>query len=170
MLLMYGKMASVNPLTGPYRADSSMISGFTIPNELLSELKASIIIPMIRNAFNSENSRPSNLLIHPSVTIFNMDSSSFPSSPRMIHTTTRIRANAMILRICSEAVIYCDTHAVTRFANRAEAQMPAMIEIIEIAWEMKPFLSPCIMAGIRAIKIMASKIFINLLKMIIFAG
>ena len=82
---------------------------------------------------------------------------------------TRISANAIILRICSDAVMYCDIHSVTMFANRAEAQMPATIEMIEIAWEMKPFLSPCIMAGMRAIKIMASKMFINLLKMIIFA-
>ena len=167
---MYGNISSAISLTGSYRAEPSMTSGLTRPIELLSELNASIISPIIRTAFNNEKSRPSSLLIHPSITIFRIDSRSLPRSPRTMKTMTRISANAIILRTCSDAVMYCDTHSVTMFANRAEAQMPAIIEIIEIAWEMKPFLSPCIMAGMRAIKIMASKMFINLLKMIIFAG
>ena len=110
-----------------------MISGFTIPNVVLSELNANINSPMISNAFNSANSSPSNLLIQPSVTILKIDSSSFPRSPRAMKTVTRISVNAIILMISSGAVMYFDTHSTAMFANLADAHMPAMMEMMEIA-------------------------------------
>ena len=125
--------------------------------------------PRMRTVFTSAKTVPRSLFIHPRKAKLRIDSSSLPMSPSARNTAMSISENATILRTCSDAVMYCAIHAVTLPANCADAQIPTIRDIIEIACEMKPFLRPCIRAGIRHIKIMASMIFIYILKMIIFA-
>ena len=110
--------------------------------------------------FNRENTIPKSLFSHPSITNLNIPSRSFPISPRMMNTTMRISAKDTILSTCSDAVMYCASQSPTIFANLADAHTPAKSEMMDMAWEIKPFLSPWMMAGIRQIKIMISKIFI----------
>ena len=59
-----------------------------------------------------------------------------------MNVTMRIMANEMILRTCSDAVMYSASHSPTTLANFADAQTPAMRDIIEMACDMKPFLMP----------------------------
>ena len=76
----------------------------------------------------------------------------------------RIVANAITMISCSEAAMYFVSQLPTRSVNLDEAHTPTIIEMNEMACEIKPFLIPCITAGIRQIKSMMSKMFINTLK------
>jgi hypothetical protein len=58
----------------------------------------------------------------------------------------------------------CPIHPLTVSVNLAAVQMPAIIEMIDIAWAMNPFLRPCMMAGTKQIKRMISSMFIIALK------
>jgi hypothetical protein len=53
--------------------------------------------------------------------------------PRTTNTATSIKANATILTTYSDEDMYLDTHEATMSANLADAQMPAMIDTMEIA-------------------------------------
>ena len=114
--------------------------------------------------FARENATPSSRFSHPSMISLMIPSSALPINPSTRNTARRISANAVSLSACSEAVIYWASHTPTAFANFADAQTPAMREIIDIACDMNPFRMPCMIAGTRQIKIMISNIFINTLK------
>ena len=120
--------------------------------------------PTMSPVFISANTTPSSLLSQPSMTSLNMPSSSFPTAASTRNTTTRMSAKATTFSTCSDAVMYRPTHALTTSANLADVQMPAMIDMIDIAWAIKPFLMPCMSAGIKQIKRMISSMFIIALK------
>ena len=131
---------------------------------MFNELNTSTRSPSPRMHLISDNATPSSLLSQPSMMTLMMPSSSLPRSPRTTNTATRMSAKAVSLRTCSDAVIYSASQAPTMLANFADAHTPAIREIIDMACDMKPFLMPWKIAGIRQIKIMISNIFINTLK------
>ena len=131
---------------------------------VLSDSTAMKISPRINNALIRENAAPISLLIQSSMTSLRIFSRIRAIRPRIRNTPMRMIANDTTLRTCSEAVRYSESHAPTRLANLAEAHTPAMIDMMDIACDMNPFLKPCINAGMRQIKIMISNIFINTLK------
>ena len=130
-----------------------MTSGFTSPNVWLISLKAIEIRPITSSHFKVANNAPSTLFNHPSITSFITFSNNLPKRTRSMMTIMNINAKAAILRTCSEHVMYCASHLHTNPANLADAHTPRISEIIEMACEINPFMIPCIMAGIRHIRI-----------------
>ena len=125
-----------------------------------------MISPTMRAAFSRANTTPSSLFSHPSITSLNIPSISFPIAASARNTARSIMAKATILSTCSEAEIYWLIHPVTILAKRADAHIPAMMEMMEMACAMKPFLIPCTIAGIKHIKRMISNVFIFLVKIV----
>ena len=96
----------------------------------------------MREHLRSENTAPSSLFSHPSITILNKPSISFPATVSAAATPMSINAKATTLSTCSEPCIYCDSHMLAAVENRKERYTPARIETIAITWAMNPFLSP----------------------------
>ncbi len=120
--------------------------------------------PTMSAVFRRAKTTPRSLLSQPRSTKLNIPSRALPRRPSRKNTTMRIRANATTFITCSDAVMYCATQAATTSANLADAQMPTIMEIMEIAWAMKPFLMPWTRAGMKQIKRMISRMFIFALK------
>ena len=114
------------------------------------------------NALARAKTSPRTLLTQPSVTSLNIPYKSFPTSHNMINTAMRMRVKDIILRTWSEADIYWVIHSLTIAENLDDAHTPKMMDIRDIACDMKPFLKPWIIAGTKQIKRMISKMFIFL--------
>ena len=140
--------------------DSLSTDSWTKLNVSFTEVNAMIASPTIRLVLRRANISPRNLFSHPRLTSLNMPSSIFPMAARSRNATTRIRANETSFNTCSDAVMYCATHADTMSAKCADAQMPAMMDTIEMTWAMKPFLRPWKTAGMKQIKRMISTMLI----------
>ena len=138
-------------------------------NVLLRLSKAMARRPRIRRHFATEKHIPASLLIQFSVTSLMTLSNTLPISPSTTNTAIIISTKATIFNVCSGALIYSASNWLAITANRTEAHTPNTMDAMEITCDIRPFLSPCMTAGIRHIKIMISSIFINTRKMCIFA-
>ena len=130
----------------------------------LNDVKMFRIRPRISTPLTKAKAAPSSLFTHPSITKFTMLSSMRDRTPNTRNVRANMIANETILSICSDAVMYSASWTPSTLANFADAQTPAMMEMMALACDMNPFLKPCIKDGIRQIKIMISNIFINTLK------
>ena len=141
--------------------ESPNTSGLNRLKLVFSEVTMFSISPKISTPFMMAKTAPSIRLTHPSMTSLRMPSIIRASSPRMMNVTARMMANAVTLRTASDAVMYSASWVPKGAENLAAAHTPAMMDIMEFAWDMNPFLMPCTRAGTRQIKIMISNIFIN---------
>ena len=116
--------------------------------------------PRMSRHFTTEKHIPASLLIQFRVTSLITPSSTFPSSPSATNTAIIISTKATIFSVCSGALIYFASQSLAATANLTEAQTPTTMDAIEITCDIRPFLSPCMTAGIRQIKIMISSMFI----------
>ena len=153
-------------LRGGKRTDEFNTSSLTNWKVLLSEQKAIITSPTISPALISENTTPRRRFSHPSMISLTVPSRSFPTKVRTAITAMKMRANATIFITCSEPWIYCPSHPLTIVAKRNDSHTPAMMDMMAITWEIKPFLKPCTTAGTKQIKRMISNMFIFLVKIV----
>ena len=110
--------------------------------------------------FATEKHIPASLLIQFRVTSLITPSSTFPISPSARNTAIIISTKATIFKVCSGALMYFASQSLAITANLTEAHTPNTMDAMEITCDIRPFLSPCMTAGIRQIKIMISSIFI----------
>ena len=132
----------------------------TSSNVLLRLSNAIARSPRMSRHFTTEKHMPASLFIQLSITSLITPSKTFPISPSATNTAIIISTKATIFSVCSGALIYCASHWLAITANFTEAQTPTTMDAMEITCDIRPFLSPCMTAGIRQIKIMISSIFI----------
>ncbi len=135
-------------------------------NVVINDSKSIEISPRIRIVLANAKTRPRILFTHPSMMAPRSDSISLPMAESASDTPTRMTAKDISLSACSDTLMYFAIHSPTTFANCDESQIPRTIDAIEITWEMKPFLRPWMIAGMRHIKIMISRMFIILLNLV----
>ena len=137
-----------------------MCSGWTSSIVSFSLLNPIVSNPRMSRHFANEKHIPASLLIQLSITSLITPSNTLPISPSTTNTAIIISTNATIFNVCSGALIYWASHWLEITANLTDAQTPNAMDAMEITWDIRPFLSPSMTAGIRQIKIMISSIFI----------